>query len=91
MNDKDILELEKQLIPDLPADFWEIKEAADRTYSFWDRIIYYGLVIGAIFQVVCLLSLVFLKAHAEERNFSPDSHHINLEDKKRLKDSKKRK
>ena len=43
MNDKDILELEKQLIPDLPADFWEIKEAADRTYSFWDRIIYYGL------------------------------------------------
>lgn len=91
MNDKQILELEKQLIPDLPQDFWQIKEESEQIYDFWDRLLYFCVVIGGAFQLVCLIALVCLKAHPEERNFSADSHHINNLNKEDNKTKKEKK
>ena len=53
MNEQQILELEKQLIPDLPKDFWKIRDQAEIEADFWDRLLYIGLAIGAVFQVIC--------------------------------------
>lgn len=87
MNEQQILELEKQLIPDLPKDFWKIRDQAEIEADFWDRLLYIGLAIGAVFQVICLISLIFLKPTEEELKFSPQQqkNKQSKEDKRRKK------
>ena len=54
MNAEEQLKLEKQII-DLPEDFWDLEAPPSTFRQIFDSIVYYGLVIAAVFQVICLL------------------------------------
>ena len=52
MNAEEQLKLEKQII-DLPEDFWDLEAPPSTFRQIFDSIVYYGLVIAAVFQVIC--------------------------------------
>ena len=81
MNAEEQLKLEKQII-DLPEDFWDLEAPPSTFRQIFDSIVYYGLVIAAVFQVICLLALLVLPAHQEEHYFSPDTQSIKKEKEK---------
>jgi len=68
--------LEKQII-DLPDEFWDLNKPDPPLQAFIKQAVYYGLVIAAVFQCFCLLALIFLPAHHEERYFAADTQHAN--------------
>ena len=90
MNAEDQTKLEKQII-DLPADFWDLDAAPSTFRQIFDQVVYYGLLIGAAFQIICLLALLVLPAHQEERYFSADTQSYKKEEinQKIKKDTKK--
>jgi len=75
------LALEKQLIKDLPEEFFDIDNEDYNRETIWDQITGFLLVIGAIFQAICLLALYFLPAHPEEKYFYADSKNIDKVEK----------
>ena len=77
MNADQIAQLEKQVISNLPEEFWEITDQSTKLVKLSDKILYSGAIFAAVFQLICLIALIVLPAHKEERNFSPDSHHID--------------
>jgi len=77
MNPDHIDTLEKQVINNLPESFWEITDQSEKLVKLSDKILYSGAIFACVFQLICLIALVVLPAHKEERNFSPDSHHID--------------
>lgn len=89
MNAEDQTKLEKQII-DLPADFWDLEAPPSTFRQIFDQIVYYGLLIGAAFQIVCLLALLVLPAHQEERYFSADTQSYKKDEIAKIKkDTKK--
>ena len=75
------LALEKQLIKDLPEEFFDIDNEDYNRETIWSQITGFLLVIGAIFQAICLLALYFLPSHPEEKYFYADSQNIDKVEK----------
>ena len=47
----------------------ELNDLVDSSgYSLFDNILHYGLLLGAAFQLVCILAVIFLPASESEVN-----------------------
>ena len=73
MNADQIAQLEKQVITNLPEEFWEITDQSTKLVKLSDKILYSGAIFAAVFQLICLIALIVLPALGV-----PPDHQKNL-------------